>query len=305
VTGTTAGQAGTAITRCPPAAPPGLQAGPAGRPPAGRHAISSGRQFSAARLAQGTWRLARRRATRRPAAAALALVGALACVIATAGFVVASHGGRAATPLGHTPFVATPAGRAGKLPDSADSFAVAAPAALIIPAIGVQTRLIRLGRTAAGALQVPPTTAVAGWYTGSPRPGELGAAVIAGHVDSLLGPGVFFRLRLLRPRDLILVRRADRSFAAFRVTAVRQSLKTRFPTAAVYGPAPVAELRLVTCGGTFDYATGHYLSNVIVFAIAVRWHHRAAPGGAANRKARHIAARPAGSVAPVGRPQAA
>ena len=69
------------------------------------------------------------------------------------------------------------------------------------------------------------------------------------------------------------------ALAAFRVIAVRQSLKTRFPTAAVYGPAPVAELRLVTCGGTFDYATGHYLSNVIVFAIAVRWHHRAAPRG--------------------------
>jgi Sortase domain len=271
VTERTGWQAGTAITRCPPV--------PAERQPLGRHAISSGRRFSAARAVQGTWRLGRRRATRRPVAAALALAGALACVIATAGFVAASHGGRPPTPLGHTPVVATPVGQAGKLPDSADSFTVAAPVALIIPAIGVQTRLIRLGQTAAGSLQVPPTTAVAGWYTGSPRPGELGAAVIAGHVDSLLGPGIFFRLRLLRPRDLILVRRADHSLAAFRVTAVRQSLKTRFPTAAVYGPAPVAELRLVTCGGTFDYATGHYLSNVIVFAIAVRWHHRAALTG--------------------------
>jgi hypothetical protein len=240
---------------------------------------------------QGTWRLARRRAVRRPAAAALAVSGALACLIATAGFLLASHGGRAATPLGHTPFVAIPVGQTGRLPDSADALQVAAPVALIIPAIGVQTRLIRLGQTAGGTLQVPATTAVAGWYTGSPRPGELGAAVIAGHVDSLLGPGVFFRLRLLRPHDLILVRRADHSLAAFRVLAVRQSLKSHFPTAAVYGPAPVAELRLVTCGGTFDYATGHYLSNVIVFAVAVRWRHRAASravsreGGRAAAKA--------------------
>jgi len=272
---------------------------------------------------QGTWRLARRRAIRRPAAAALAVAGALACLIATAGFVAASHGGRTATPLGHTPFVAIPVGQTGRLPDSADALQVAAPVALIIPAIGVQTRLIRLGRTPGGTLQVPGTTAVAGWYTGSPRPGELGAAVIAGHVDSLLGPGVFFRLRLLRPHDLILVRRADRSLAAFRVLAVRQSLKTHFPTAAVYGPAPVAELRLVTCGGTFDYATGHYLSNVIVFAVAVRWRHRAASraasrvagraasrvaGRAASReagRARHSTARPAGNVTPVGRSQAA
>jgi hypothetical protein len=253
--------------------------------PVGRHAISSGRRLSAARGVQGPWRLARRRAARRPAAAALALAGAMACLIATAGFVLASQGGRPATPLGHAPLVATPVGQAGNLPDSADSFTVAAPVALIIPAIGVQTRLIRLGRTAGGTLQVPGTTTVAGWYTGSPRPGELGAAVIAGHVDSLRGPGVFFRLRLLRPRDLILVRRADHSLAAFEVFAVRQSLKTHFPTAAVYGPAPVAELRLVTCGGTFDYATGHYLSNVIVFAIAVRWHHRTARRPEANRTA--------------------
>ena len=125
-------------------------------------------------------------------------------------------------------------------------------------------------------LQVPPTTSVAGWYTGSPRPGELGAAVIAGHVDSVSGPGVFFRLNLLRPHNLILVRRADDSLAAFRVVSVRMYAKSHFPTAAVYGPAPVAELHLVTCGGTFDAATGHYLSNVIVFAVAVRWRHHAA-----------------------------
>jgi hypothetical protein len=115
---------------------------------------------------------------------------------------------------------------------------------------------------------------VAGWFTGSPRPGELGAAVIAGHVDSVRGPGIFFRLRLLRPHNLILVRRADRSLAAFRVVAVRRYPKSRFPTAAVYGPAPVAELHLITCGGVFDPAGGHDLSNIVVFAVAVRWHHR-------------------------------
>ena len=117
---------------------------------------------------------------------------------------------------------------------------------------------------------------MAGWYSGSPRPGELGAAVIAGHVDSVSGPGVFFRLNLLRPHNLILVRRADHSLAAFRVVSVRTYAKSHFPTAAVYGPAPVAELHLVTCGGTFDAATGHYLSNVIVFAVAVRWRHHTA-----------------------------
>jgi Sortase domain len=203
----------------------------------------------------------------------LAACGLLTSIMAAGGLLAASRGGHAATPLGPTPFVATPVGHTGPLPGPAGPASVASPVALIIPAIGVSTRLIRLGRTTAGALQVPPTTAVAGWYTGSPRPGEPGAAVIAGHVDSYAGPGVFFRLRLLRPHDLILVRRADGSLAAFRVVAVRRYAKSRFPTAAVYGAVPVPELRVVTCGGTFDTATGHYLSNVIVFAIGVRWSH--------------------------------
>jgi sortase (surface protein transpeptidase) len=143
---------------------------------------------------------------------------------------------------------------------------VPAPTALEIPAIGVKTSLVRLGLTRAGTLQVPSSTGVAGWYTGSPRPGAIGAAVIAGHIDSYLGPGVFFRLRDLKPGDLIFVRRHG-SLAVFKVTAVRTFLKNRFPTAGVYGPVPDAQLRLITCGGTFDPSTGHYLSNVIVSAV--------------------------------------
>ena len=94
--------------------------------------------------------------------------------------------------------------------------------------------------------------------------------MIAGHIDSQLGPGVFFRLRLLHPGNRVYVRRADGTLAVFRVTAVRLYPKARFPAAAVYGPVPDAQLRLITCGGTFDVATGHYLSNVIAFAQLVR-----------------------------------
>lgn len=141
------------------------------------------------------------------------------------------------------------------------------PTALEIPAIGVRTGLIRLGVTAAGTLQVPTSTAVAGWYTGSPRPGAIGSAVIVGHIDSMSGPGVFYRLRELRPGDLVYVQRGRARMAVFKVTSVLTFLKSKFPTAAVYGPVPNAQLRLITCGGTFDPATGHYLSNVVVFAV--------------------------------------
>jgi len=143
------------------------------------------------------------------------------------------------------------------------------PVALTIPAIGVQTSLVKLGLTAAGALQVPPSTTVAGWYTGSPRPGAIGSAVIAGHIDSYSGPGVFFRLSQLRPGDHVYVRRADGTLAVFRVTAVRSYAKNQFPTQAVYGATPDAELRLITCGGTFDSQTGSYLGNTVVFAVQV------------------------------------
>jgi hypothetical protein len=145
---------------------------------------------------------------------------------------------------------------------------VARPVAVVIPAIGVQASVVDLGLTAAGTLQVPSSTAVAGWYTGSSRPGAIGPAVIAGHVDSRVGPGVFFHLSQLRPGDRVYIRRADGTLAAFRVTAVRAYAKDRFPTAAVYGPAPDAELRLITCGGTFDPALGSYFSNTVVYAVA-------------------------------------
>jgi len=144
------------------------------------------------------------------------------------------------------------------------------PVSLRIPAIGVCTRLIRLGITRQGTLQVPSSTSVAGWYTGTPRPGEIGSSVIAGHIDSYQGPGIFFRLSLLRPGNRVYVRQADGKLAVFKVTVVREYAKARFPTAEVYGPAPDAELHLITCGDTFDYSTKTYLSNVVVYSTEIR-----------------------------------
>jgi hypothetical protein len=147
---------------------------------------------------------------------------------------------------------------------------VAKPYWLLIPAIGVSTNLIRLGLTAQGTLQVPPTTSVAGWYTRSPRPGAIGSSIIAGHVDSTLGPGIFYNLGELRRRNYVYVIRENHTVAVFEVTSVHMYLKSSFPAKTVYGPVPDAELRLITCGGTFDYATGSYLSNVVVYATLIK-----------------------------------
>lgn len=198
----------------------------------------------------------------------------LALLVVTAGLLAAAGGGAGLLLTRHpvTPgFAAAPTLPAPTGPIAAaaqrQSAPVSRPAALTIPAIGVQTSLVKLGLTATGALQVPPSTSVAGWYTGSPRPGAVGSAVIAGHIDSTAGPGVFFRLSSLHPGDRVYVRRADGTLAVFKVTAVHRYAKDSFPTAAVYGPVPDAELRLITCGGTFDYATRSYLSNTVVYAV--------------------------------------
>jgi sortase (surface protein transpeptidase) len=155
----------------------------------------------------------------------------------------------------------------------------AAPVRLTIPAIGVRTRLVRLGLNADGTLQVPSDFSVAGWYELGPRPGDRGASVIAGHVDSTAGPAVFYRLGGLAPGSPVRVALADRTVVQFRVYAVREYPKARFPASLVYAATPAPELRLVTCGGPFDAQTGHYLDNIVVFA-------RQSTGNAEHRVAR-------------------
>jgi hypothetical protein len=133
------------------------------------------------------------------------------------------------TPLG------IPSGRAAALPKPCLDRR-ARPVAVIIPEIGVRARVIRLGLTRDRTLAVPLSASVAGWYTASPRPGAIGSAIIVGHIDSRSGPGVFFRLRSLRPRDRIYVRRSNGTLAIFAVTAVREYAKAHFPADAIYGP---------------------------------------------------------------------
>jgi sortase (surface protein transpeptidase) len=141
------------------------------------------------------------------------------------------------------------------------------PIRVTVPKIRVTSSLERLGKDSHGSVVAPHQWAVAGWYALGPRPGEPGAAVILGHVDSKeSGPAVFFRLRELRPGDLVVVTRQGGSTVRFVVDRTEQYLKQQFPTEAVYFPTLTPTLRLVTCGGEFDRAAGHYRSNFIVFA---------------------------------------
>ena len=149
------------------------------------------------------------------------------------------------------------------------------PVSIAIPAIGVHSPLLHTGLNRDGTIAVPPlndppVTNEAAWYKNSPEPGQPGAAIIVGHVDSASdGPSVFFRLGALDPGDEVDITLADHRIAVFKVTGVRTYRKGRFPAATVYGPTGYPALRLITCGGSFDPQTGSYLSNVVAFASLV------------------------------------
>jgi Sortase domain len=146
---------------------------------------------------------------------------------------------------------------------------LALPVRLQIPAIDVSTPLVKLGRLPDGSLEVPKAWDTAGWYDQGPRPGQPGPAVILGHVDSKTGPAVFYQLRALRPGDIVRVGLADGRTLTFRVQRLQRYPKDEFPTEAVYFPTLDRDLRLITCGGDFDYARDSYVDNIVVYATLV------------------------------------
>lgn len=155
------------------------------------------------------------------------------------------------------------------------------PIFLRIPAIGVAVSLSSLGLNPDGTVQVPTDFAQPGWYRLGPSPGQTGSAVILGHVDTYRGPAVFFQLRSLRAGDAVEVSLADGVIAHFAVTSVVMYTKSQFPAQQVYGPHGYSALQLVTCGGQFDRASGHYLSNVVTYTTLVATTPAAAAAGAA------------------------
>lgn len=146
--------------------------------------------------------------------------------------------------------------------------ALAPPDRIRIPSIGVDASLEHLNRDSSGTLLPPHALMRAGWYAAGTVPGGIGPAVIAGHVDWVGTVAVFRRLSELQPGRRIDVHHTDGSTTHFTVTRVRQVSKFHFPTAAVYGPTPDAELRVITCGGPWDDARNIYSDNVVVFATA-------------------------------------
>ncbi|MFF7186977.1 class F sortase [Streptomyces sp. NPDC008222] len=157
-----------------------------------------------------------------------------------------------------------------------------APERLVIPQIGVDAPFTDLSLDASGHLKPPPAADrnLAGWYKDGVSPGERGTAIVAGHVDTTTGPAVFVFLRFLRPGNTIDITRADGTTARFQVDSVETFSKAHFPDKRVYANAPSPQLRLITCGGSYNRTAHEYLANTVVFAhlsTLVRFQSTATP----------------------------
>ncbi len=193
----------------------------------------------------------------------------VACVLALVGAGLLWTGGRQHSVSLGLPTAPSAVGRPTTTPTPPAGLARSIPTTLGIPAIGVNVSVSQLGLNPDRTVEVPTDFQVPGWFRLGPSPGQVGSAVILGHVDSDHGPAVFFNLRFLAVGDTVEVTLADGAVARFAVTSVAMYPKDRFPAQQVYGSHGYPGLQLVTCGGTFDSQTGHYLSNIVVSTTLV------------------------------------
>jgi hypothetical protein len=214
-------------------------------------------------------------ATLRRAGIDKATVLAVACALVGAGLLVGCGTGGRSGDAGQRHAARTQPGPAVRVPAGVRNFrstrvvaATPLPVRLRIPSLHVDTGLEHLARGPGGAIDVPKHWLRAGWYEDSARPGEPGAAVLLGHVDSPHGPAVFAGLSTVQRGARVLLDRADGSTVGFRVTRVELHKRTLFPKVRVYWPTLQRELRLITCGGQYFRSRGGYQSNVVVFATA-------------------------------------
>lgn len=143
------------------------------------------------------------------------------------------------------------------------------PVHLLVGAIGVDAEVIPIGLDVNRALAVPRDAQITGWWSGGSVPGESGPTVIVGHFDSKVASGVFAKLQTLRKGASITIKDSEGSKYVYEVVQMEHLHKTAFPTEKVYGPTDGSTLRLVTCGGKFNRATGHYVDNTIAYAVLV------------------------------------
>ncbi|MGW7351575.1 class F sortase [Streptomyces sp. NPDC054784] len=194
----------------------------------------------------------------RTAAVVAVAAGAALAVAGTSALLTTSDGRPEPLAIGALP---VPSGdTSGKEPPGSP------PTSIRVPSLGIAQGLSRLRVQQGGQLDVPEDPSRIGWWSDGPRPGDPGAAVVVGHVDSATGPAVFHGLSSLRPGNRIAIRRDDGSDVVFTVRALRQYEKDSLPGNRVFATTGPPALRLITCGGTYDREQGEYSDNLVVYA---------------------------------------
>ncbi|MFE6183594.1 class F sortase [Streptomyces sp. NPDC056465] len=200
----------------------------------------------------------------------------------------AATAGNSAPTTGDVAAVGRPLGV--PLPPAHDPLDGASPQRVEIPSVGIDATVVRRGLDGEGAIEPPPfeTPKAVGWYAAGIEPGTEGAALFVGHVDTETKPAVFYGLSAARPGEKVRVSRSDGKTAEFTIDDVQVFTRERFDAQKAYGPRKDgrAELRLITCGGTYDHTSHAYTANVVVSAYLTaekNTEKSTGEGGAENR----------------------
>lgn len=144
---------------------------------------------------------------------------------------------------------------------------VGIPVRLKIAAISVNAPIEKVSVTKAGAMGIPKDPMDAAWFSPGPRPGEMGNAVIDGHLNWYQGAtGVFAKLRSVKPGDRIMVVDESRKEVAFVVRDIRTYAAGADATDVFRSTDDGSHLILITCDGAWDAHAKQYSKRLVVFA---------------------------------------
>jgi LPXTG-site transpeptidase (sortase) family protein len=136
-----------------------------------------------------------------------------------------------------------------------------------IPSIALDAAIDSVGLTPGSDMAVPSDPLHAGWYDLGPRPGEIGSAVIDGHVNWYYGAtGVFADLHKLQAGDTITVEDATGVSSSFVVREIRRYDPSADASEVFFSTDGKAHLNLITCDGVWDKNAQQYSVRLVVFA---------------------------------------
>ncbi|MGK7379371.1 class F sortase [Planococcus sp. 1R117A] len=142
------------------------------------------------------------------------------------------------------------------------------PATLEIPAIKAKAAVQHLGLTETGEMAVPDNGEDVSWFSHGYQPGQNGRAVIAGHVDQVDGPAVFWDLFKLQSGDEIVLKEGDQELK-FKVYKMESIPLETADLSAIFGYHSSPELVLITCSGDYDHSRGTREERLIVYASLI------------------------------------